>query len=451
MGEKKKIDRLFQEKFKDYEVFPNPVVWDNIEQQLMKRKKRRIVPLWLRLASAAAVLLLLFSTAYWWVNNTDNSVEQPIEEIITNVDENKGNNNGQSTKENSNNSFDKTEEVIADKSDNQEVIKNQIATTNPNRTSPKNNAISNDLIASGAPKEEVKTTISAEDKVVLEDDVKKISNIFLNEVQNSTNKEKAVADNAKTDIQEALEEDIIEADKDQNKKWSIGSTVAPVYFNTLSKGSPIDAALSANNKSSNTTLSYGLKVNYKINNKLSLQSGINNVELGYSTEKAAVLMSTSLLGNSDSNINTSAKGVSLAAISTAQQFDETQSARLSYDVNGSIDQSLGYIELPLEAKYNLFQRKVGLNVIGGFSTYVLYQNKIYQNSFGKSTLSGEASNLNSLNFSGNLGLDLDYSINKKLFINVSPMFKYQFNTFSESSGGFQPYFFGVYTGLNFRF
>ena len=451
MGEKKKIDRLFQEKFKDYEVFPNPVVWDNIEQQLMKRKKRRIVPLWLRLAGAAAVLLLLFSTAYWWVNNTDNSVEQPIEEIITNVDENKGNNNEQSTKENSNNSFDKTEEVIANKSDNQELIKNKIVTTNSNRTSPQNKAISNNLIASGAPKEEVKTTISAEDKVVLEDDVKKISNIFLNEVQNSTNKEKAVADNAKTDIQEALEEDIIEADKDQNKKWSIGSTVAPVYFNTLSKGSPIDAALSANNKSSNTTLSYGLKVNYKINNKLSLQSGINNVELGYSTEKAAVLMSTSLLGNSDSNINTSAKGVSLAAISTAQQFDETQSARLSYDVNGSIDQSLGYIELPLEAKYNLFQRKVGLNVIGGFSTYVLYQNKIYQNSFGKSTLSGEASNLNSLNFSGNLGLDLDYSINKKLFINVSPMFKYQFNTFSESSGGFQPYFFGVYTGLNFRF
>lgn len=243
MGEKKKIDRLFQEKFKDYEVFPNPVVWDNIEQQLMKRKKRRIVPLWLRLAGAAAVLLLLFSTAYWWVNNTDNSVEQPIEEIITNVDENKGNNNEQSTKENSNNSFDKTEEVIANKSDNQELIKNKIVTTNSNRTSPQNKAISNNLIASGAPKEEVKTTISAEDKVVLEDDVKKISNIFLNEVQNSTNKEKAVADNAKTDIQEALEEDIIEADKDQNKKWSIGSTVAPVYFNTLSKGSPIDAAL----------------------------------------------------------------------------------------------------------------------------------------------------------------------------------------------------------------
>ena len=56
-----------------------------------------------------------------------------------------------------------------------------------------------------------------------------------------------------------------------------------------------------------------------------------------------------------------------------------------------------------------------------------------------------------MNFSGNLGVDFDYNISKKLYINVSPMFKYQLNTFSENSGGFQPYYLGVYTGLNFRF
>jgi hypothetical protein len=31
------------------------------------------------------------------------------------------------------------------------------------------------------------------------------------------------------------------------------------------------------------------------------------------------------------------------------------------------------------------------------------------------------------------------------------MFKYQFNTYSNNAGNFQPYYFGVYSGLNYRF
>ena len=66
MDEKKPIDRLFQEKLKDFEVFPEANVWKNIEGELTKKKRRRIVPLWLRLGSAAAVLLLLVSTGFWF-------------------------------------------------------------------------------------------------------------------------------------------------------------------------------------------------------------------------------------------------------------------------------------------------------------------------------------------------------------------------------------------------
>ena len=64
---------------------------------------------------------------------------------------------------------------------------------------------------------------------------------------------------------------------------------------------------------------------------------------------------------------------------------------------------------------------------------------------------GEANNLNSFNFSGNLGFDIDYKITQDWFLNVTPMLKYQFNTFSNSSGNFQPYYFGVYSGVNYRF
>jgi hypothetical protein len=165
----------------------------------------------------------------------------------------------------------------------------------------------------------------------------------------------------------------------------------------------------------------------------------------------ATLLSSSLLENSSTNINTNIEGVSLAVISTERQNSDSSIQRSSIDDSGTLDQTLGYVEIPMELKYNISQKKLGVNVLGGFSTYFLYRNQVSFTSFGKTTTLGEASNINSLNFSGNLGLDFDYNISKKLYINISPVFKYQFNTFSRSSGGFQPYYLGIYSGLNFRF
>ena len=40
MSDKKHIDRLFQEKFKDFDVTPNDKVWEGIEARLDKKKKK---------------------------------------------------------------------------------------------------------------------------------------------------------------------------------------------------------------------------------------------------------------------------------------------------------------------------------------------------------------------------------------------------------------------------
>jgi hypothetical protein len=123
----------------------------------------------------------------------------------------------------------------------------------------------------------------------------------------------------------------------------------------------------------------------------------------------------------------------------------------SNSTGGSLSQEFGYIEVPLELKYNLTNGKVGLNLVGGFSTLFLNKNTISYETGNMSAKIGEANNLNDVNFSGNLGLDVDYEINKQLFFNLSPMVKIQTNTFSSNSGNFKPYVIGVYTGLNYRF
>lgn len=456
MNERKNIDRLFQEKFKDFEDFPHANVWKNIEKQISKKKKSRIIPLWLRLAGAAAILLLVISSGLWIFNSSDKDQIVPKEIIITDSD-------NKNDLLNENDSKDKIVNEVnpstAKKSQEQNLIskstkeKDQISVVKSQTRdrNNKNQEIANTKSQKVANNAVVATNITQEEDS--KNKVNKFSNLQTSEAGIALEEASDVKEPSKNDIQTVLDKTDIEEKNVENKdtKWSIGSTIAPVYYNTLSNGSPIDGSLSDNDKTSNGSVSYGLKVNYKLNDKLSFQSGINTLELGYTTENVATLLSSSLLENSSTNINTNIEGVSLAVISTERQNSDSSIQRSSIDDSGTLDQTLGYVEIPMELKYNISQKKLGVNVLGGFSTYFLYRNQVSFTSFGKTTTLGEASNINSLNFSGNLGLDFDYNISKKLYINISPMFKYQFNTFSRSSGGFQPYYLGIYSGLNFRF
>ena len=56
-----------------------------------------------------------------------------------------------------------------------------------------------------------------------------------------------------------------------------------------------------------------------------------------------------------------------------------------------------------------------------------------------------------MSYSANFGIGVNYSISKQLRFNLEPTFKYQINTFNDTSGNFQPFFIGVYTGLSFKF
>lgn len=86
MSEKNNIDRLFQEKFKDFEVTPSDKVWENIQFKMnTQEKKTNLLPFWLRLCSFAAVFLIGFSVATTFIagpfgfKNPFNSKESAVE------------------------------------------------------------------------------------------------------------------------------------------------------------------------------------------------------------------------------------------------------------------------------------------------------------------------------------------------------------------------------------
>lgn len=58
MSNKKNIDRLFQEKFRDFEANPAADFWNNIEAKLDEKKRKRVIPFWWKFSGVAAVFLI---------------------------------------------------------------------------------------------------------------------------------------------------------------------------------------------------------------------------------------------------------------------------------------------------------------------------------------------------------------------------------------------------------
>lgn len=418
MLEKKNIDRVFQENLKDLEIVPSRRVWNGIAQELTSTEKR-VMPQWMRLGAAAAIALLLGGSAFFYFNN---DLEQPtIREQQLSQEQNVEVGQDQ-PKSPSDPSVINADVVLAKNEDRKQEYRQTeqpIFVKQPsNQVIVTTNSIAN-----------VYTNI--EDRYVVDKDE------FIEELR---------ASESITERMSSIPTEKLAKAKDEGKKWSVGPTVAPVYYNTLQSGSPLNSELSDNSKSSDNSLSVGVRVNYQLSEKLFVQSGINRVDLAYNTNDVNAFITSSK--NGYNNINTSKPGVYLTpGINSLSDPKDLNRSGLSGDVN----QFMQYYELPIEMKYNLYDKKLGLNVVGGFSTMILSGNSVSFISDDGITDLGGASNLNSLNFSGNVGFDLDYKINSSWYLNVAPMFKYQFNTFSGDSGNFRPYYFGLYSGLNYRF
>jgi len=107
--------------------------------------------------------------------------------------------------------------------------------------------------------------------------------------------------------------------------------------------------------------------------------------------------------------------------------------------------------VPLELNYAILDKKFGVDLIGGVSSLFLVDNSVLLESNDLVTEVGEANNVNSVNFSANVGMGLNYRFAPKFQLNIEPVFKYQLNTFSRTAGDFRPYTIGVYSGISFKF
>ncbi|SIQ05852.1 outer membrane beta-barrel protein [Maribacter ulvicola] len=503
----KNIDELFRDKLSNFKQTPDNKVWRKIDASLNKRKKKSIIPLWWSFSGIAAAILiglLLFNPF---------TEEHPTHEILVDTEnESDVNNDIPSTTETNividateNNTNQIVEQTNTIKEEHSLETKNNSpnhqnnstkvavthtkinankntgfipATTETNKNALKNNTsthedlIFQNTVSTGIAKNDIensaidiqkaKETIAANSSnATTQSDpisIVKENTIAANSSTEDANKE--IDTNKKSIFDEIEDQEALKKEKVARNRWSAGPNVAPVYFNALGEGSPVNPIFSPNTKSGSINMSYGVTVAYAVTKKLTIRSGINKVDYGYDTEDVAFSSSSTFVSNNGqlSSIDYAETSNTLTISSKVVDSEQFNTMSLAIDVTGKsptreghMSQQFGYLELPVELNYALINKKFGINLIGGVSSLFLINNAVSLTSGNLTTEIGEANNINNLNFSANMGLGLNYNFSQKVRFNVEPIFKYQLNTFSNINGTFRPYSLGVYSGLTFKF
>jgi hypothetical protein len=462
MKDKKNLERHFQEQFKDFEENPPEIVWKNIEEKLNKKEeKRRVIPIWWKLSTVAALLVFGTLGIQYVMNPSNKEIKNEI--VLDEMDLKKSETNPSSPIENQKKQGDKVDQIektkmgvaiVNDNVENQKTVQNK----------SQNSAIQK---KSKLPLPNLASLIEEKNKLAHNDKSNNFEKEILNSQQSEPKKEfvlteyplEQIKNNLDSTVLSAITENKIEPNaleellKEKEKKpkvepnvnkWQITSSVAPIYMGSSSNGSPIDSEFADNPKDYQNTLSYGLGVNYDIHKKFNLRTGISKINLSYKTNDIAFY--PEIIGKGIETLSYSNEGATIVVHDNLIEPKAIQSKQ-----SGSIQQQLDYFEIPLEISYKILDNKLGINFIGGMSSFILNNNEVTVISNDFSATLGKANNLNTVHFSTNVGVGFRYRFWKSFQANFEPTFKYQINTFSSNDGGFRPYFIGLYSGVSYRF
>ena len=343
-----------------------------------------------------------------------------------------------------NSKFTKNEETVAFGSKNHD-IKNAFNSKNNNSLIP-SNAIENntnifDKINSKSQTEtsnsERAFAINTENKSKSESGLTAKDSVQLAELQNL---EKAVAISKTTKDEETTT-------VSNTEKWSLEVFAGVANSENISK----DKTLGNANQSKQTN-TYGVKTNYKLNKKWAVSSGLKINELGQSVANVSYYNNpkVSSFPTTSDYLNHSV-AVTIPQITNNSSYvfvsNNTANSLKSENLStGNIDQSLRYIEMPLEVSYALFNKNktsISLNTGGFVGKLISNRVSLDGNSIGSNL---EA---NDFVYGSLLSSTLQYRLYKKTHVFVEPGMNYYINPLNNQS--FNQFQWAFNFGLNVSF
>jgi hypothetical protein len=433
------IDLVFRNGLKDFEVLPPPEVWDGIQPSI---KVKRGPIIYFRRAAMIAVVLSLSFLAYRWSREFSNFPDRTADilEIWT------------------------SSPVKATKVSTPEFL--------PVKEKSLSTA-SQKLFTAGITEipalSDSESTSSPEMQTI-----NRTNNLSLNRTFSANRTimtNLAASDRRSIEVKAAAPQYMPESSLTKGtERWSVGAMASPTYYSSFnSDNSELSNQLAASEQS---IMSYtgGVALSYKLNKRLSIQTGLYYSSLGqeigginsfggfrpYDFTKGDhnfELLTTSgtiYTNNPDVFLVASGPGERVFTAYTNDVFDPNK-ANLQY-INNSLIQSFSFLELPVMLRYKIVDKAIDLNLIGGLSYNMMLSNSVYTMVDGGKYPVGTTEGLNLLNVSSSFGMGMEYSFSKKLSLNVEPTFRYYLNPFNEFVGSTaHPYSFGVFSGISYKF
>ncbi len=251
------------------------------------------------------------------------------------------------------------------------------------------------------------------------------------------------------------------------QRFLIGASMSPAMGFSRSGNNQRLAELLSSERS-RPAYSTGLTVGYRISDRLTIQSGIGMASIGqtisdvnvyaglsdfyavkssylYSVETAS---GTILAGNTDLYLTDSRDRVGTLVqgnMADPSKYELTQ-------VGSDIQQVFRYLEMPVVLRYKVIDRRLGLNLSGGVAYGLLVDNMAYTGEGSDLIRVGYTEGVSMHNISSQLGLGMEYSLSRKITLNLEPVFRYYMTPISDISGSlYKPYSVGFWSGFSFKF
>lgn len=411
MSKSKKIGELYRERFEDARLEPPKECWEAISAALPPEKgqKRRVVPLWVPLGGVAAAMTLLFLLDFDRTNSGRSEpfvvtpkTEQPAEKELFQEESPFTNNSAEE------NILQETERSLPQGKNSGIAVSGKLA---------KNDSSSN---LAKVPEPVLTVSELNQRSALLKRSAVRSSQDGLTK---AIPQEKKIPENifeAKKSLPLAFSEEKMREEPEPEKvsRFSISPKAGAIYADQMGANKNSLAG-------SGLTMTYGMNLEYRISDNLRLRTGYGKLDLQYRSKEL----------NYDSAVDYGFIG---------------RTGNMTRGEQASLEQEMAYVEIPVEMEFQIIDGNLGLNLIGGMSSFWLQGNSMSLEGSGGSYEEGKAGNLRELSFSTNLGVGLSYDLFQGMEWNLEPIFKYQWNIYTHDTN-LRPYILGVYSGIRFQF
>jgi len=230
--------------------------------------------------------------------------------------------------------------------------------------------------------------------------------------------------------------------------WGLKAEISPMIATQMQSGA-------ASNAKAGSSISGGMIASYKMNDKITVSSGIRLTQMKQGSHSDYTMAKTSGITylqpvQKDANLSGDIS-LYLPAVSSIVYSNGMQTTANNI-FTSDVSQEFKYLEIPIQATYKLLDKQISVGVTGGLSTNFLVGNFASVTENGIKLSQGRTDNMRDVLYSGSAGIELGYDLGKNLVLTVEPRVKQYINSISSNDMvNFKPMQFGLFTGITYSF